>query len=227
VSNTKLATLGLVTTLVGGVASGHTRIKPGASLITRSTSSAEKTAPCGSYPPATDPMLRTNLKPGAKLTVSWEETIQHTGHFRIAFSADGVNGFDSNILMDNIVDNQDGPTTYTDPTTYHQFSQVITVPSTLCENCALQVIQVMIDNHPMTPTNYYSCADIRISNTPAPIAGTGSGTTTNGSGTAASTTQAPPTKTAANSTGSTAAAVPNATKIPPAPPQNLKVTITP
>jgi len=210
----------LAIVLCSSTAFAHTRIKPGASLIPRSSSSGEKTAPCGSFPPSADSANRTTLKPGAKLTISWEETIQHTGHFRIAFSPDGINGFDSNILMDNIPDTQNGSTNYTDSTTYHQFSQVITVPTTLCETCALQVIQVMIDNHPQTPTNYYSCADIRISNTP--------GSATNAAGTT-STANDTGTATSANATP---AIFPTSTPVPenpaqraPDPPKNLKVTI--
>jgi hypothetical protein len=149
--------------------SGHTRIKPGSTLTPRSSSSGEKTGPCGATTPTTDASKRITLTPGQKFTVFWEETIQHPGHFRIAFSPDGQTGFDQNVLLDNIVDNQSGQVDYSNPTTYHQFSATITVPSKLCESCSLQVIQVMTEN-PAMPSNYYSCADIRISNTPGTVA---------------------------------------------------------
>src|SRR4051812_13413705 len=35
--------------------------------------------------------ITTTFKPGEMITVMWEETISHPGHFRIAFLADGDN----------------------------------------------------------------------------------------------------------------------------------------
>jgi hypothetical protein len=94
----------------------------------------------------------------------WEETINHPGSYRIAFSKDGLTGFDNNILLDNIPDNKDTPVDYSTPSTYHQFSATITVPQEQCENCTIQLIQVMTDQGGKP---YFSCADIRISTSAA------------------------------------------------------------
>ncbi|MBM4254206.1 MAG: lytic polysaccharide monooxygenase [Deltaproteobacteria bacterium] len=142
---------------------GHARIKPNSSLNPRTTSSGEKTGPCGATTPTTDPTKRTTLAPGQKLVVMWEETINHPGSYRIAFSKDGINGFDNNVLLNNIPDTKDTPVNYSDPTTYHQFSATVTVPQDICETCSIQLIQVMTDQGGKP---YFSCADIRISNTP-------------------------------------------------------------
>ena len=194
---------GLTAVLFSQPVSGHTRIKPGSTLTPRSTSSGEKTGPCGATSPTSDASKRTSLTPGQKFTVYWEETIQHPGHFRIAFSPDGLAGFDQNVLLDNITDNQSGQVDYSDPTTYHQFSATITVPTKLCETCSLQVIQVMTEN-PSSPSNYYSCADIRISNSPG-----------------SPTPQGPPANPATGAGGGT-----GTTKTPAAP-TNLKVVVKP
>jgi hypothetical protein len=194
---------GLTAVLFSQPVSGHTRIKPGSTLTPRSTSSGEKTGPCGATSPTTDASKRTSLIPGQKFTVFWEETIQHPGHFRIAFSPDGQAGFDQNVLLDNIADNQNGQVNYNDPASFHQFSATITIPSKLCETCSLQVIQVMTEN-PAMPSNYYSCADIRISNTPG-----------------SATPKVPPSNSSTGAGGETGA--PNT---PPAP-TNLKVVVKP
>lgn len=186
---------GLTAVLFAQPVSGHTRIKPGSTLTPRSASSGEKTGPCGATTPTIDVSKRTSLTPGQKFTVFWEETIQHPGYFRIAFSPDGQTGFDQNVLLNNIADNQNGLVNYIDPATYHQFSATITIPSKLCETCSLQVIQVMTEN-PAMPSNYYSCADIRISNTPgsgAPKVPPASPSPGGGGGTGATETPAAPT----------------------------------
>ena len=145
----------------------HARLKPNSTLNPRTTSSGEKVGPCGATTPTTDPTKRTTLAPGQKLVVSWEETINHPGSFRIAFSKDGLTGFDNNILLNNIPDNNDTPVNYSDPTTYHQFSATVTLPQEQCENCSIQLIQVMTDQGGKP---YFSCADIRISTTaPKPV----------------------------------------------------------
>ena len=101
-------------------------------------------APCGSDP-RTAP---TVFRPGETITVRWEETITHPGYYRIAFSPVDNQGFDANVLANDIPNPsglQDG-----------QFD--ITLPNIECEGCSLQLIQVMTDSN----SNYYSCADIAL-----------------------------------------------------------------
>lgn len=155
--------LGLV---VATPAFAHARLKPGGTLAPRDTNSGIKTGPCGATPITTDPAKRTLLTPGQTLTISWEETVNHTSYFRIAYSLDGRTGFDQHVLLDKIVDNQSGAINFSNPATYHQFSATVQVPNIECEQCTIQLIQVMLDN-PASPSNYYSCADVRITSKPA------------------------------------------------------------
>ena len=110
-----------------------------------------------------------SFQPGATITVTWDETIDHPGHFRISFDDDGEDdfvdpdGFDDvsggpTVLMDGIADRsvRGGDATYT---------QQVTLPDVECENCTLQLIQVMSDKPPYGDGNdiYYQCADIVLS----------------------------------------------------------------
>lgn len=130
----------------------HARWKLDGIVKPRTDSTGLKTAPCGDAPRTATPAVFT---PGATITVEWEETINHPGYFRIAFSPAGDQNFDSYILADNIIDTQD------DANTPHFYSRQITLPDQACTDCTLQLIQYMTEN-PAVPTLYYSCADIRL-----------------------------------------------------------------
>ena len=108
---------------------------------------ANKTGPCGVARTATS----VAFAPGATITVSWTETIDHPGHYRIAFSPSNDQGFDANVLKDNIP-NPAGAQAVN--------STTVTLPTTPCTQCTLQLIQVMTNTVPSS--NYYSCADITI-----------------------------------------------------------------
>lgn len=125
----------------------HTRLTPGQILVPRSTSDSLKTAPCGGVPRSANPVV---LQAGQTITVSWEETINHPGHFEIRFSQAGETNF---VLLKSIADTQDTGSTP------HQNSTQVTLPSVNCTNCTIQLIQVMEEN-PANPSYYYSCADI-------------------------------------------------------------------
>lgn len=150
-------------------AHAHARWSLTGLLKPRNDSTGLKTAPCGGVPGATDPSKRAVLQKGAVIEVEFEETIQHPGHYRIAFSAEGDGGYEQNIILDNIPDNQD------DANTPHVFKSTITVPNIDCGNCAFQLIQVMTDRDP--PSNYYSCADVIIGK-PATSTATATATST-------------------------------------------------
>jgi len=155
------ALLAALAALAAPAARAHVRLDPEKSPKPRSSDSGLKVAPCGNIPATTDDTQRTVLTAGATVTIYWEETINHTSHFRIAYAPDGDTDFDQHIIKDNILDDQSTPVTYTDPATYHHFSTKITVPDTPCDHCTLQLIQVMLDN-PAAPSDYHSCADIKI-----------------------------------------------------------------
>jgi hypothetical protein len=119
----------------------------------------------------------TVLEPGATITVTWDETIQHPGHYRIAFDTDGedfpsLTGYDdiktsvpfdlgngAVVLVDDIMD-KTGPIFGSTP-----YEQQVTLPDVECETCTLQLIQVMIDKPPYTANGddiYHECADIAL-----------------------------------------------------------------
>ena len=133
----------------------HARLKPTGKLTPRNEESGLKTAPCGDA--VIDAAKRVTLSAGETITVEWEETINHPGSFKISFAPNGTSEF---VLLKEVADTQDGPVTFGDPATYHQYSTTITVPDVTCNTCVMQLIQVMTDRTP--PTFYHSCADVKI-----------------------------------------------------------------
>lgn len=173
-----------------------------------------KAKPCGADV-ARDPNKVTTLQSGSTLTVQWLETVEHPGHYRIAFDDDGqdfvqpptandsTEGSDPMVLKDLIPDVQGSFPTGGRP---YQFS--VTLPDIECTNCTLQLFQMMTDKPPYatdgsTADNdiYYQCADLVLSRSaPPPVdagvvpdddAGTGGGGggNTGGGGGGCSTTQ--------------------------------------
>lgn len=137
---------GLLLSIVAFEASAHARWLASGPTPGRTNNDANKVGPCGA--------ARTNnpavFRAGETVNLEWEATIYHRGYFRIAFSPANDQGFDDNVLLDNYSELQ-GQRTY---------SAAVTLPNTPCDNCTLQLIQVMLDRNP--PTNYYSCADIQL-----------------------------------------------------------------
>jgi Lytic polysaccharide mono-oxygenase, cellulose-degrading len=132
--------------------------------------SEQKIGPCGGSNGVRGQNV-CSYRPGATIQVTWDETIEHPGHFRISFDQDGEDDFVNpagyedfdtgpSVLLDNIPDRQvfGGDSSY---------SQQITLPNVECDNCTLQLIQVMTDKPPYGDGNdiYYQCADIVLSST--------------------------------------------------------------
>jgi hypothetical protein len=123
-----------------------------------------KTGPCGVAEGERTENV-TYYEPGETIEVSWDEYIDHPGHFRIAFDPDGDDDFvdpstmmelysNEAVLLDGIADKGPGERDYV---------AAVTLPDVTCDNCTLQVIQVMYDKPPYTtPGNdiYYQCADL-------------------------------------------------------------------
>lgn len=140
-------------------AHAHTRLKAGGALVPRNNDSGIKVGPCGGLPRLAN---SATLVAGETISVQWEETIQHPGHFEFYFSKANDENFE---LLKMIPDDQDDPSTLP-----HQYSTTLKVPSVPCEACTIQLIQVMTEN-PTSPRPYFSCADIRIQAAPAtPVA---------------------------------------------------------
>jgi len=143
--------------------------------VSRYGPSVLKTGPCGVAGGE-----RTNnvsyYEPGQTIEVRWDEYIDHPGHYRIAFDLDGDDDFvdpatmmelysNDAVLLDGIADKGPGEREHT---------ATVTLPDVACDNCTLQVIQVMYDKPPYTiPGNdiYYQCADLVLRVGEAPDAG--------------------------------------------------------
>jgi MYXO-CTERM domain-containing protein len=130
---------------------------------------AIKNAPCGPLDSVRSTIV-TTLTGGTKLQVKWNETIEHTGHYRLALDLDGqdfsipqtANGNTEgtlNVVKDLIPDIAAPLNGVPRPYMYE-----ITLPDVACNNCTLQLIQMMTDNPPYTPDDdlYFNCADITI-----------------------------------------------------------------
>lgn len=124
----------------------HALWDPQGLIKPRSSRDDIKSGPCGE-PRGNDPVT---LAAGATVELSIERTIYHQGYFRVAFSPADDAGFDDYVLADQVPENS----------SQRFYNVTVTLPDVECENCTLQLIQVMLDRNP--PTNYYSCADIRL-----------------------------------------------------------------
>jgi hypothetical protein len=149
---------------------------------------AHKTGPCGGVPRIGPPV---QYQPGETITVKFEETINHTGCFQIAFSAADDQNF---VTLKQLPDTQ-GVQVYT--------TQVTLPAGVSCPSCTLQVRQLMLEgtaNPVCAPdaappdgtaglgSTYFSCADICVgpvcadAGAPGPDAGapTDAGTSSGG-----------------------------------------------
>jgi hypothetical protein len=157
----KILTTCLALLLSSPLAWSHAHLNENGSMPSlRNPNPGIKTGPCG--PGARNPKP-TILAPGQQLRVDWLETINHKGYFRIAFSPNADQGYDDNVLA-TVPDTQNMTNNLP-----HTFSTIITVPSTPCTNCSIQLIQYMMDIAGQPPSLYYSCADIEIRAGAAPL----------------------------------------------------------
>jgi hypothetical protein len=154
---------------------GHAGFDPAKGLIPRCDEGIHnrdcegiKQGPCGGIARSLDRV--TNLNAGEMFTMEWVETINHPGYFLLQFSQDGQKDMITKFLIQdqdlNLVntiarfEHKNGGT----PKTY---SGTFTVPDVTCNKCVLQLVQVMEDKNPVS--NYFSCADIKITKGGAPV----------------------------------------------------------
>jgi hypothetical protein len=130
---------------------------------------SQKSAPCGitGGERSANPYV---YAPGETLSLEIDEFIDHPSHYRVAFDTDGhddfidpssLDEFYSNdaVLMDNLPDGSGGT-----------FTIDVQLPDVECENCTLQLVQVMYDKAPpLCPSCiygdndlYYLCVDIAL-----------------------------------------------------------------
>jgi hypothetical protein len=112
--------------------------------------------------------------PGQTITVTWNETIDHPGHYRLMFDQDGEDSFPFPVTL---TDTFEGTlANYITDKVGGAYMQEVTLPDIECENCTLQLIQVMKAAPPWVEADfYYQCADISLRVGGAPDAGPGGG----------------------------------------------------
>ena len=151
---------------------------------TDSLTGDQKAQHCGVANQVRVPTRVTTFKPGETITVTWMETIQHPGYFRIAFQPNGSvfnipaagngppAGFPS-VDQTGMTDAATGTIILKDRIPDGMLSTQVTLPNMECSNCTLQFIQVMTDKAPYTidansDDIYFNCADITLSNAAPP-----------------------------------------------------------
>ena len=139
--------------LLSGTASAH------ATLTSPAPRTADnKTGPCGAAGSKRGTKV-AKFSPGQTITVEWDETVDHPGHYRIAFDDDG-----DDVFVNPNNPNDNFPSTLMEPIADKlggHYTQQITLPAKSCTNCTLQLIQVMTTQVPYD-SFYYQCADITI-----------------------------------------------------------------
>ncbi|HSN98149.1 MAG TPA: SCE4755 family polysaccharide monooxygenase-like protein [Candidatus Nanopelagicales bacterium] len=164
----------------------------------------QKTGPCGMANSVRGSTI-TTYEPGATITVSWQEPVDHPAHYRILFAADGsafpdpvsetdfctpgqelTPGSGIWCLADNIPDMASNANNMS-------YSTTATLPDVTCDNCTLQLVQWM-NGAAAGQELYYKCADLVLSSGGAGGAGGAGGvggsasTTTTGAGGGATST---------------------------------------
>jgi MYXO-CTERM domain-containing protein len=118
-----------------------------------------KAGPCGAAG-STRGSTVTTFAPGQTITVVWDETIDHPGHYRIAFDDDG-----NDVFVNPHDPNDNFPFTLVEPIAdisgVHHYEQQVTLPNIECTNCTLQLMQIMTTAIPYS-SFYYQCADITL-----------------------------------------------------------------
>jgi hypothetical protein len=147
----------------------------------------QKDGPCG-IAGSTRGNIITTFAPGEEITIRWSETVNHPGHYRVMFNPDG-DTFPTPTAFDDLCDPVSDPMCIADGIADKdggQYSYTFTLPTTPCDNCTIQLIQMMTDKPPFgggaaDPDGddiYYECADIVIADPNETTATTSSTVTT-------------------------------------------------
>ncbi len=155
--------LSMALTLASSVASAHIDLNNPPARF-QDPLQDQKIGPCGAEGGRANV---TDLVAGQTVELQWDETVQHDSYFRLAFLEDGdafpnPEDFDAYCdpaesewcIEDGILDDQIEGT----------FTYQWTVPEIECDNCTLQLIQVMYDDDGFQLNDlYFDCADVTVS----------------------------------------------------------------
>lgn len=115
------------------------------------------------------------FSPGETIEIRWNEYIDHPGHYRVSFDDDGDDAFTNPRCIMNCTSRSDPPTVFEFDSALPvlldnipdmvggDYAVSVTLPNVECDNCTIQVIQVMTDKRPITfPGDdlYYQCIDV-------------------------------------------------------------------
>jgi len=176
------AALALGVQLLSGSASAHIELQSPLNRYSDIKSGDNKSCPCGSgttnrscrkpeelSDPDRSADRATTFAPGDTITVHFDEYVGHSGRYRIAFDPDGadLDDFNENILLDE--PDPTGSVGNIGEDSIWEFQ--VTLPEMTCDNCTLQLIQVMDGNTTdkvLNPVDrggtYFQCADIVLAN---------------------------------------------------------------
>lgn len=172
----RLAVLAAALVLAPSLASAHIRLD-----TPRGRTTDQKEQHCGQTT-----NVRANVHtaaPGSTLHLVWAETIQHPGYFRVSFqengstfripAAVGTGGFPTENLT-GMTDPGTGSLILADRIADGTLSIDVTLPNVECNNCTVQLIQLMTDKPPYTTDAlsddiYFQCLDLVLTNSPPPI----------------------------------------------------------
>jgi hypothetical protein len=162
------------------VASAHfTLINPPSWVVEDGLGNPQKIAPCGGDDVDESGDI-TTYRAGSTISVEWQETVGHPGHFRISLATDraqlvdppvqttggdGMTGMSISaeiennpklpVLIDGLFPRVGNPAASDEP-----FKVPVQLPNMTCEKCTLQVIQFMANHLPNY--FYHHCADVKI-----------------------------------------------------------------
>jgi MYXO-CTERM domain-containing protein len=188
--------LALACVVVSSTADAHFNLKtPESWTVQDGLGDPQKLGPCGSDGTVTPSGIVTAYNPGDTVTITFNETIFHPGHYRVALAVNDRSELPAEpvvtpgtgtpcgtaavmspiafpVLADGVLD-------HTQAFTGMQTIQVKLPDNIKCSKCTLQIIEFM-SQHPLNMPGgcfYHHCADISIGVAPPAMDG-GTGSTT-------------------------------------------------
>ncbi|HEX2677615.1 MAG TPA: SCE4755 family polysaccharide monooxygenase-like protein, partial [Polyangiales bacterium] len=186
-------------------ASAHISLEQGGSYMSRDGDGALKDGPCGKAGSTRGTAHVYTVEAGSTLHIKLIETIPHPSYFRWAFDQDGQDGFKDPVSMipidktrpcpyqgspndhcmaddfyntPEVLPNMDNLNPHINSASGTPYEWDVKLPDVTCDNCTLQVIQVMEDPAFHGPFDgsadiYHQCIDLVLVPKGTPTGGTG------------------------------------------------------